>query len=278
MNSDMTIIIVSYNSASVIIENWKKFLDITKATVIIVDNASSDGSDQLLSQLFPHVRVVKLEQNIGYGRAANEGFSLCESRFALLLNPDLVVSEDAVFQLFSLALKDSDNTAIWAPVINESDCSSQPPQSVEAVSGAAMLFDFPKIKNVGLFDDKIFLYSEESDLCYRTRQAGYSIKLCPRVYLKHFGDGSSGHDSSLALMKSWHFGWSRCYFYHKHGLDKGKRSAVSMYRNYKLKSYLNLNSMSRFDYRGKAAGVKAFLQGKGAFRSDGTPQKLQLRP
>jgi len=276
MTSDVTLIIVSYNSSAVILKNWKAFLDNTERRVIIVDNASSDRSGELLSQTFSHVDVVKLGQNVGYGRAANEGFALCQGRFALLLNPDLVISEEVVSQLASLALKGTGNTAIWAPVINESDRSIATPQSVEAVSGAAMLFDLEKMKSVGFFDDHIFLYSEESDLCYRTRRAGYRIALCPSVYLEHFGDSSSGKNPSLAFMKSWHFGWSRCYFYHKHGLGKGKHSPRSMYRNYRLKSYLSLSSMSRHDYRGKAEGVKAFMEGKGAFRIDGTPQKSQV--
>jgi N-acetylglucosaminyl-diphospho-decaprenol L-rhamnosyltransferase len=276
MTPDIIIITVSYNSTAVILENWKSFLDNTQLQVIVVDNASSDSSEQLLLQAFPDISVVQLEQNIGYGRAANEGLTGCHCRFALLLNPDLVVSEQAISQLLSIALKDNDNTAIWAPAINESDHSGVTPQLTDAVPGAAMLFDLQKMNNVGLFDDNIFLYSEESDLCYRTRQAGYGIKLCPSVYFQHFGDSSSGNDLSLTFMKSWHFGWSRCYFYRKHGLDKGKNSARSMYRNYKLKSYLSSNTMSRLDYKGKAEGVKAFLKGEGAFKKNGTPQKFKL--
>ncbi len=276
MTSDVTIIIVSYNSAAVILKNWKTFLDNTQLKVIIVDNSSPDQSGELLSQTFPHVNVLRLGQNFGYGRAANEGFALCQGCFALLLNPDLVISEEVVWQLTSLAEKDFGNTAIWAPVTNESDYSNETPRAVAAVSGAAMLFDLEKMKNVGFFDDNIFLYSEESDLCCRTRRAGYEIMLCPSVYLKHFGDSSSGKDLSLTFMKSWHFGWSRCYFYHKHGLDEGKHSVRSMYRNYRLKSYLSLSFMSRIDYRGKAEGVRAFMEGKGAFRHDGTPQKNQV--
>lgn len=276
MTSDVTIIIVSYNSAGVILKNWKTFLDTTERKVIIVDNSSSDRSGELLSQTFPHVNVLQLGQNLGYGRAANEGFALCHGHFALLLNPDLVISEEVVSQLTSFAEKDTGNTAIWAPVTNESECSNKTPRAVDAVSGAAMLFDLDKMKNIGFFDDHIFLYSEESDLCCRTRRAGYEIALCPSVYLEHFGDGSSGKDLSLTFMKSWHFGWSRCYFYHKYGLDKGKHSARSMYRNYRLKSFLSLGSTSRIDYRGKAEGVRAFMEGQGAFRSDGTPQKSQV--
>lgn len=276
MISDITIISVSFNSATVILDNWKDFLNTTQLQVFIIDNASSDQSDQVLSNAFPNLNVKRLGQNVGYGRAANEGIRLCKSRFALLLNPDLVVSEDVISQLFSLALADEDDTAIWAPAISEASYLCIKPQSTEAVSGAAMLFDLQKMKNVGFFDEKIFLYSEESDLCYRTRQAGYGIKLCPSVYLQHFGDSSSGENLALTFMKSWHFGWSRCYFYHKHALDFGKQDPLRMYRNYKLKSYLSWNKMSRLDYKAKSEGVKAFMEGEKAFRSDEVPQKFQI--
>lgn len=272
MTTDLTIISVSYNSGSVFLANWKEFLDSTRLNVIIVDNASPDDSGHHLAKAFPSKNIVQLENNIGYGRAANEGLKLCKDRFALLLNPDLTISEEKVLQLLSLAMEDQDNTAIWAPAINENDFSGSRPVPTKAVSGAAMLFDLHKMEDVGFFDESIFLYSEETDLCYRTRQKGYAIKLCPEVYIDHLGDSSSGSHESLIFMKSYHFGWSRCYYLHKHSLYSEKSNPHRMYRQYRLKSYISLRKENRLRYKGQAAGVKAFLGGQGAFREDGTPQ------
>ena len=270
---DLTIISVSYNSASVFLSNWKSFLDTTRFKIIIVDNASFDDSVQILSRSFPEHHILKSESNIGYGRAANEGLQQCRSRFALLLNPDLKVSEELVIQLLSTALEDEDNTAIWAPALSKADFSRTQPVSIEAVSGAAMLFDLHKMNQVGFFDENIFLYSEETDLCYRTRQKGYEIKLCPGVYIEHIGDSSSAHHHSMIYMKSWHFGWSRCYYLNKHSLYSQKYNPRRMYRNCKFKSYISLNRINRLRYRGQAEGIKAFMRGEKAFKADGKPQQ-----
>jgi len=273
MVSDLTIISVSYNSASAFLSYWKKFLDTTQFKVVIVDNASCDDSVQILSRTFPGHHMLSLKSNIGYGRAANKGIEQCRSRFALLLNPDLKVSEELVIKLLALAMNDEDNTAIWAPAVAGAAFTGGQPVSVEAVLGAAMLFDLHRMNKVGFFDENIFLYSEETDLCYRTRQKGYEVKLCPGLYFEHIGDGSSAHHHSLVYMKSWHFGWSRCYYLHKHSLYSARYNPARMYRNYRFKSYIGLNSVNRLRYRGQADGIKAFIRGEKAFKADGNPQQ-----
>lgn len=277
MHSDLTIITVSYNSGRVLLSNWKKFLETTGCPVLIIDNASTDDSSRVLSQSFPQHSILKSECNVGYGRAANFGMRHCHSRFALLLNPDLRISEEVVHQLFSTAITDTENTAIWAPATSKSEISCAPPSPIEAVCGAAMLFDLDKIRRVGLFDENIFLYSEETDLCYRTRREGYLIKLCPSIYIEHIGASSSGHHNSLIYMKSWHFGWSRCYYLNKHGLFSRKYNPRRMYLDYTVKSYISLSRDSRLRYRGQAEGVKAFMRGEKAFAIDGKPQG-DIRP
>lgn len=273
MTADVTIISVSYNSSGVFLSGWKNFLDTTSLEVILVDNASPDGSGSVLSQMYPRHSVIQMDRNIGYGRAANVGFENCRSRFGLLLNPDLQISEKTILELYHTAIADLDNTAIWAPAVTKAACTGTQPESIEEVCGAAMLLDLEKMQQVGLFDENIFLYSEESDLCYRTRSRGYAIKLCPNIFIEHAIDGSSGHHPSIVYMKSWHFGWSRCYYLHKHGLYTAKRNPPRMFRNYKLQSFINLNKIKRLRYSGQAAGVKAFMVGEPAFMTNGNPQK-----
>lgn len=273
MTSEVTIVSVSYNSAAVFLKDWKSFLESTSFEVIFVDNASPDGSGVQLSRSFSRTRVIQLDKNIGYGRAANVGINECRGRLALLVNPDLHITKQAVNSLVDKAADDRDNTAIWAPAVTRRDYSKSSPFAVDAVSGAAMLFDLGKMKRIGLFDENIFLYSEETDLCYRTRSAGYGIKLCPDIFIEHTIDGSSGHHPSLVYMKSWHFGWSRCYYLGKHSLFSKKYNPERMFRNYLIKSCLSLTSLKRLRYRGQAAGVRAYSRGEKAFTADGLPQQ-----
>lgn len=273
MTPEVTIVSVSYNSAAVFLKDWKTFLESNRFEVILVDNASPDGSGAQISQSFSHPRLIQLDQNIGYGRAANVGIKECRRRFVLLVNPDLYITKEAVGSLVEAAADNSDNTAIWAPAVTRTDCSNRSPFAVDAVSGAAMLFDLGKMKSIGLFDENIFLYSEETDLCYRTRSAGYAIKLCPDIFIEHTIDGSSGHHPSLVYMKSWHFGWSRCYYLGKHSLFSEKYNPQRMFRNYMIKSCLSLTRLKRLRYRGQAAGVRAYSRGEKAFTPDGLPQQ-----
>jgi GT2 family glycosyltransferase len=174
--------------------------------------------------------------------------------------------------LFAEAKKSNANTAIWGPALTESDFTGEQPRQTKAISGAAMLFDLEKMKTVGFFDENIFLYSEETDLCLRTRQRGYAIEFCPGIFMQHIIDGSSGHHPAVVYMKSWHFGWSRCYYLHKHGLFSERRNPSRMGRSYRLHSYISLSKIKRLRYRGQAEGVSAFLRGEKAFTAEGHPQ------
>ena len=92
MTPEVSIVSVSYNSAAVFLKDWKSFLESTSFEVIFVDNASPDGSGVQLSRSFSRPRVIQLDKNIGYGRAANVGINECRGRLALLVNPDLHIT------------------------------------------------------------------------------------------------------------------------------------------------------------------------------------------
>jgi len=272
LNTELSIISVSYNSAQLFFTTWADFLENSALPTIIVDNASPDGSGLRLAKGFPNKEIVQMPKNLGYGRAVNEGFKRCKSRYALVLNPDMQVSDSSITGLYIEAKKNSSNTAIWGPALTEKDFTGDQPVQIEAISGAAMFFDLEKMKKVGFFDENIFLYSEETDLCLRTRQQGYSIEFCPNILMRHTIDGSSGHQPAVVYMKSWHFGWSRCYYLNKHGLFSEKKNPSRMGRNYRLQSYISLSKIKRLRYRGQAEGVKAFSRGENAFTLEGHPQ------
>ena len=132
--------------------------------VIIVDNASTDGSADKLVERYPHVEVLNLQQNIGYGRAANIGFDRATTEFALLLNPDVKASLEQIDQLLSHALKCQKDTAVLAPLIGNQavPLTDAVPETVDWVSGCAMLFNLKMLQQVGFFDERIFLYFEET--------------------------------------------------------------------------------------------------------------------
>lgn len=268
---DLSIILISYNSFSIILKCLKDLLSSQKFRIIIVDNASQDGPVDNIRKFFPDVEVITLPQNIGYGRAANVGLCQVTTPYALLLNPDLTASEKDIDKLLAHTKTSPDRTAIWGPASGPEKITSAPPQEVKMISGCAMLFDVEKIREIGMFDENIFLYFEETDLCYRTIKAGYSISYCSDIFFNHLVGQASPPDPTIEHMKNWHYGWSYAYYHSKHGLAHGKKSPRRRFWEYKIKSFLATNQQKRRSYRANAMGISAFLHGKRAFDDTGAP-------
>ena len=156
--SSVTIVIVSFNSEAVIADCLSPLLNDERCRAIIVDNGSSDHSAERLRKNFPAAEVIALDNNIGYGRAANCALKKIGTPYALLLNPDLKVSYDGVEKLLAHALNSPPEVAIWGPATSESDITDKAPQPVNWISGCAMLFNMEWLHKVGMFDENIFLF------------------------------------------------------------------------------------------------------------------------
>lgn len=269
----LTIIIISYNSAGIIKKCQSDLLNSKFFKGFIVDNASPDGSAGILRERFPHVEILSLKQNIGYGRAANVGLRKTKTPYALLLNPDLTATPEAIRKLLDYAEHDDSNTAIWGPASLRKDFTGEPPESVEWISGCAMLFDMEKLGKIGLFDENIFLFAEETELCERTIQAGYKIKLCRDIYFNHLVSQGSTPNPKVEYMKWWHFGWSQCYLMTKHGHRRWYRNPDRKLINYRIHSWISSSAGKRMKWGAKADGALGFIRGEKAFDHEGNPRK-----
>jgi N-acetylglucosaminyl-diphospho-decaprenol L-rhamnosyltransferase len=267
-----SLIIVSYNSNKMITQCLAPVIDSGIFPVTIVDNASTDGSARALEDRFPNARIEALEHNLGYGRAANLGLRKAGTPYAMLLNPDLVATPESIDHLMELAQSAAPETVIIAPAVKEKDHTGTAPEPVKWISGSAMLFHLERMERIGLFDENIFLFSEETDLCRRTIAAGCQILLCHDVFMEHFKGQSTPPNPEIEWMKSWHFGWSHAYYYCKHDMARGKQSPARMHWLYTMKSMAALRRMKRRKYKARAAGVRAFIKGEKAFTPNGDPQ------
>jgi GT2 family glycosyltransferase len=152
------------------------------------------------------------------------------------------------------------------------DFSHALPKSVDWVSGGAMLFDVEKIKQTGLFDENIFLFSEETDLCERTIKAGYSIRLCSDVFFEHLAGQSCPPSEKTEYMRWWHFGWSQCYRIVKNEHGTLFRNPQTKYAGYLIHSFTATSKAKRMKWKAKSDGALAYIRGEKAFRADGSPQ------
>lgn len=268
----ITIIIVSYNSCDVMQKCQDELLASNRFRIIVVDNASADNSGARLKDLYPHIEVVTLPQNIGYGRATNVALDMVDTPYAFLINPDLYVTPEDIDNLLKTAKKHEGDATVIAPAVKESDYTQSGMVEKEWVIGAAMLFDMGLLKKVGFFDENYFLFYEEKDLCYRIKQGGGKILLDSDLFFKHLKGQACEPSKKVTYLKNWHIGWSSFYYLSKFDLQFGKHRPDVLLARYYMKAYVSKDAETRFKFKARIAGIQAFLKDEKAFLDNGTPQ------
>ena len=277
--STPTIILVSFHSYEAVVRYHDKLFSSRRYPVIVVDNASSDDSGRKIADRYPWVTLLQQERNLGYGRAANVGILAATSSHALLLNPDLTASEEAIDRLMAHAQASADDVAMLGPCIDTEEQSPRAaPREVEWISGCAMLFNVAVMKDVGVFDENIFLYSEETELCERTRRKERKILKCDDVLFEHDAGKSTTPNPSIEYMRWWHFGWSNSYRLSLRGNYGWMKSPRRRMITSRIHSWLSTNPMKRMKWKAKADGIAAFLRGEKAFDAEGYPMKYPFKP
>ena len=188
--------------------------------IIIVDNGSSDGSVEEIRRAFPEVIILETGRNLGFTGGNNVGIRHAVERgndFVYLLNNDTTVEPDALGELVAAAEADT-QCGLLAPVIHEyypprpiwfadskmdlprgaawhdntrQPARNEPPFEVPWATGCAMLIRAKLMHELGGFDDRYYLSSEDVDLCVRVRNAGLKIVTVPAARIYHKG-GRSG--------------------------------------------------------------------------------------
>lgn len=230
---DISVIIVSFNTCDLLRQCLQTL--ITEASdvsyeIIVIDNASLDGSADMVAQEFPDVQLIRSQENLGFAAANNLGFAQARGYYVVLLNSDAFLKPQAITK--ALAYMQADPTIgvggarlvghddIWQPsarmfpsLINHfltlSGLSAKYPHSrffgrvdrtwadpnqaaiVDWVPGAFSIMPLHVLKEVGYFDESFFLYYEEVDLCKRIQAKGYNIWYWPDVVVVHLGGESS---------------------------------------------------------------------------------------
>mgnify|MGYP005853165105 CR=1 FL=1 len=254
----LSVIIVNWNGSELLeacLDAVYRTLDTVRAEVIVVDNASTDDSVAMVGARFPQVRMIQNDVNRRFAAANNQ--AICESRgrYLLLLNSDTEVKPGALSALISLLdtylnvgvvgpkLLNSDGSwqqsayrfptvwgesimllgeGVWKPLLG-STYPHYPPtevaRPVDWVTGACLMVRRDVVDAVGLIDESFFFYTEETDWCYRIRQAGWLVMYQPEAVVVHHGGGSSG---GVSLQRRRLLYGSKQQFFEKH---YGRRAA-----------------------------------------------------
>ncbi|MGZ6275014.1 MAG: glycosyltransferase family 2 protein [Syntrophales bacterium] len=228
---DISIIIVNWNTRDLLqncLESIYKTISDISYEIICVDNASTDGSVSMLQEKYPQVRLIQNEENRGFGAANNQAMRIMKGRYALLLNSDAVLTENAVRELFAFMEARSDAAMACGQLLN-ADGSKQnsvagfpnllslltntslleylfpkrypskrynhdKPIEVDSCIGACLLARKKAIEEVGMFDERYFFFFEETDWAYQMRSAGWNIFHVPTALIYHLQGRSIGKD------------------------------------------------------------------------------------
>lgn len=270
-SKELTIAIVSYNSYDAITKCLDDLITSGQFPVIIIDNASTDGSSDKLATRYPNAMVISSDVNLGYGRGANLAIKSCSTQYLFLVNPDLKATPEKTAQLFETFKTLPDDVALLAPSADPKTHTNEGPVEKDWVIGAAMMFNLKAMKPIGFFDENIFLFFEETDLCIRIRKARNKIFLDSNLYIEHLYRQSSTPSPSTEALKDWHYAWSKMHLHNKHRSNLGKLNPHKVALNYLLKYLFARHPIKKQRYKYRYLGSKAFIHGTSAFRSTGQP-------
>lgn len=223
--------------------------------LIVVDNASSDGSVEMLGEEFPQIHLVANSENVGFTRGNNQGIALSDGRYVLLLNPDTEVVGDALGEMVAymdahqrvgalgpqLLYPDGQvqssrrrfpdlrtayvESTFIQPWFADSrilrryyvlDALDDEILAVDWLVGACLLLRREALEEVGTLDERFFMYSEELDWCYRANKAGWEVVYLPTARVVHHVGKSS---EQVLPVRHAQFQRSKVLFFKKHHGD-----------------------------------------------------------
>lgn len=232
MDPQVSIVIVNWNVKNELrncLESIRKNISGIAYEIIVVDNDSGDGSIEMVKKEYPDAILITNKQNLGYGRANNQGIRVAHGEFVLILNPDTIVLPGTVEKMLKFMEENPDvgacgplilgndykpsHPVIYDPTVWElfgndtflrklfpklcSPLYGQPNRikRVPRLSGCFFLARLKALKMVGLFDERIFLFYEDADLFSQLRRNGWCMYYLPEISILHLHSKSVSHFS-----------------------------------------------------------------------------------
>jgi len=250
---DLSIILVSWNTRELTrscIESIHKNAGGVSCEIVAVDNASRDGTADMIEREFREVALIRNDENAGFAKANNQAIGRCRGRHILLLNTDTLVREGAIEKMVRFLDSHPEAGICGARLVDGAGAPSRAygafptlwrlfaqqlpfwgrlpeslrpvsgkvegggePFEVEWVSGAALAIRSEAAASIGPLDENVFMYSEDSDWCYRAGKAGWKAYIAPGAEITHLCGKSTEGVSAWARVQ---LSWSGYYFCRKH--------------------------------------------------------------
>ena len=247
----LSILIVNWNTRELLsacLESIYKQHDATQFEIILVDNASTDGSVEMVQESFPDVRLLANDENVGFARANNQAIKISRGDYLLLLNPDTEVRAGALDTLVRFLDENPQAGTAGSRLVNpdgslQMSCTPSPtlsrelwrlfhldrfkpygiydmrswclekPRRVDILQGASLVIRREVFEQVGLLDEDFFVFSEEVDLCHRIQQAGWELYWVPQSQVVHYGGQSTNQVPEKMFLELYR---GKVLFFRKH--------------------------------------------------------------
>ena len=225
MNNQITIILLSHRSKNLVL-NFIKDIHI-RYKLIIIDNSNDIELKKIIEKNYPEV-VINIIENNGYGSAINYASKLVKTKYFLINNPDINgLNENMINKFLDAAKTLNDNFSALGPrFINANPKSLVQSNNIKNIeemkflSGSCMFFKKENFDFIGGFDEKFFLYFEESDFCLRSHKIKKNYQVNGIKIAHNVGTSVSTNNAyekkQLEKLYTWHFIWSKFYYYKKH--------------------------------------------------------------
>lgn len=215
-----TSLIVTYNSADEILNLLADLHShVPNHRIIVIDNASEDETVEIVQKHFPQIQLIRNAMNVGYAKAVNQGFDLCDSEYVLLLNPDIRIPSPQLFSNMEEYLKRFRQVAAAAPLqfkngdkkhsltftwshvtlstfklylsfLLRREQSDTEPLRVTFLNAGCLFLRGSAFEQVGRLNEKYFMYGEEPDLFLKFRRHGFECYLLPNSAVTHYRERS----------------------------------------------------------------------------------------
>jgi GT2 family glycosyltransferase len=212
--------------------------------VIVVDNGSTDGSQQMLAEKYPDVKIIQNADNVGLGKASNQGIQHTKGKYVLLLNNDTIVNGASFDAMIELLEKKPTAGAVGGKLLNPDGTTqagynyfsslfqeflvatrlgelirpgypavmnANEIRSVDWMGSACLMVRRSALDKIGLLDEGYFIYGDETDLQYRLKKAGWDVYFLPQATTIHYGGRSMNRWSRRKMVYR-----GKMLFYQKH--------------------------------------------------------------
>jgi len=196
--------------------------------IIVVENSDNKNFKEELERKYKNLKCILSKSNLGMGAGNNIGIKAADTKYVLILNPDVILEKNTIEELF-LASKNLKEYSILAPleknfanygiqnqkILNKN--LDDMPFKVDFVDGFAMILKKNFFKEE-YFDENFFMYLENNDLCKRVNSQGGSIYVVPKSKVNHLAAKTVDQKFKyeIELSRNWHWIWSKFYFSKKH--------------------------------------------------------------